>query len=200
MQGQLDAMGDDQRPWAKVEISSNDFLPMDLTSGVVGVPFQAKIFNVGHSPLFNARIRPWAFINNGHPDELIKKETSDCDEFRNDKIDDWNRGALLFPGENVSPGTRGESQIIPGIPQDMIKALTPDKDGSRSFQFFVYGCVDYLFKPGGDTHQTRFLYRVGHIVDTATGPAISFGFSTTDTIPAERIRYYPSPVGGSEAD
>lgn len=105
MQGQLDAMEADQRPWIKVEPNVGE-LPVDLTHGVGGLPFHAnyKLTNTGHSPAFNVRVAPYSFVPTEGKYDMFAEQHERCEQSRTEPLDNWARGYILFPGDSVIDG------------------------------------------------------------------------------------------------
>jgi hypothetical protein len=99
MQGQLEEMQVEQRPWVKVDLEVASGLRFGETSATFDL--RAKVQNVGHSPAFNLNFWPKAILWNATlsmADDLLKAR---CDEMTAQLFTmpmvAW--GKLLFPGE-----------------------------------------------------------------------------------------------------
>jgi hypothetical protein len=202
MQGQLDESRAEQRPWAKLDIRTAKFPPFDPAGdarGVAAIPISAVITNVGHSPLFGARIRSWPFLPGISGDDFFVAWKKDCADFRNaNRSDRWDQGAFLFPSDNFTGDNPLAGPQIPGIKRDLLNRVKPGKDGRRAVAVYVYGCVNYSFTASGDVHQTRFLVQM--IKDHGGAQTVDPLFDLSELVQPNEIIFIPGPGGGREAD
>jgi hypothetical protein len=200
IKGQLDVMADDQRPWAKIEVSTEGLpLPFDPIHGVTAIPYIPKITNVGRLPLFNEKNRAWAFVPSATSGDPIAQWARDCDAFRSLKEEsDWDHGRVLFPGDSTGNEEYGTTGPIPGISRTVLNNVPIGADGKRQINIYVYGCVNYTFAPdGGKVHQTGFLFRLAHETDAGF---LDSRFDISEILPPSKIRYIHGPGGGMRAD
>jgi hypothetical protein len=200
IQGQLNIMKDEQRPWAKIDIRTADFPPFDPT-GVPAIPILPVITNVGHSPLFGAKIRSWAFLPGISGEDFFASWKKDCDKFRKeDRSDRWDQGAFLFPEEYFTGGTPLVGPLMPGIGRDILNSVKAGKDGRRVVAIYVYGCVNYSFTGTGEVHQTRFLVRMIRNHSAGAQTSRDSVFDLSEMVQPNEIMFIPGPGGGRDAD
>jgi hypothetical protein len=152
IQGQLDAMRSEQRPWARVDIHTANFPPFDPTGdprGVAAIPISSTITSAGHAPLFGAKARSWPFIVGTSGEDFFVAWKKDCAKFRTeDREDPWDQGALLFPGDSFTDGNLMVGPKMPGIILKTLDKVKKWSDGKRVVAIYVYGCVNYSFTAG----------------------------------------------------
>ena len=217
MQGQLDAMEAEQRPWVKIQklepyqwpiypwVRATPNVPMTpqrpASAGLVFSPdvgFIALDFvleNVGHSPAFEIRVAVGQFFGlTEQKTDLAKEEqqrcaTLDMDPPRPMVAESANLIPVLFPGDEASNTNPG----VFILRTQLDKLEDQDKNG---FQIVFYGCVRYKFANLKEPHQTSFAYQVAHLVDapTSTGKATDFFFKFGEDIPVDRILLRPQPM------
>jgi hypothetical protein len=199
MQGQLDAMEADQRPWIKVETETyDDFRP----TKIVVPPIKFILTNVGKSPAFNVQVFPRAFaMATGH-DDLFKEQKEWCGRYRKQRnaggnVLDDNQGIIIFPNEKAPWEKQGGILGAGVIQSDIAKYSYADEQGRKTLSLWIYGCVLYDFGRPGTTHQTAYVYRIAHLVHRAElETAMTFATYLDEVIPKADIMLFPIGVNG----
>lgn len=207
MQGQVDAMLADQRPWLKVSVKIrapfsivvDAKAPSKLVFG--SLPLDVSISNVGRSPAFNVQYGVWGFLEKPGRDVMAQMKIS-CERMRTQPLDNPSRGAIIFPNDSINPDDFGfGGSLVAGFSSDDLKeALSKDAQGEH-FGFWIYGCVDYVFGQPQQHHQTGFLYRVGKIIDRPGLPqGLTFQLDPLESSPADHLRLFPNPSSTVQTD
>jgi hypothetical protein len=154
MQGQLDAMETDKRPWIRAEVSivgPIQFVEWNGKRGInVGLKFDLK--NYGGMPAVNARTQPRIAPHPGNTrrQELDSPQKDACDFARTQAKENPIGGIPIFPGEtsflDLGVGTMGIYEA----------------DGANLFS--IYGCVDYSYSDKMRYGQTGFRMILGQNV------------------------------------
>ena len=154
MQGQLDEMHAEQRPW----VYANSVTPAGhiiLTDGRYVIPLKFSITNTGHLPAFFVTPTTSAAVIAVGSGSTLAIRNDVCNDYRNsaDKI-----GTTVFPGQTVSHGgfTAGD---YPSVPKSEWDAIAGPK------MLIVFGCIDYQFPTKPGHHQSRFAFAVGKLAD-----------------------------------
>jgi hypothetical protein len=185
MQGQLDAMEADQRPWIYLpgtEIAS----PLHIDAKGAFVVLQFHPTNVGKTPGKFAFIEGSFFALSPDGREILKS-WKPCNDLRNQSRSSLNHGGTLFPNEN--------RVLIHGftlIPEEIVRV----RDG-KAGSVMITGCIDYLFESGERHHQTRFIYELDR--PTPGRPFAPIKFELGD-IPAAELVLGVNPNVANDAD
>jgi hypothetical protein len=204
MQGQLDAMKADQRPWVKIQNLEPYQSPIDpqlaglrfygSPMGVLPLDFLLK--NVGHSPAFDVRVAVGQFFGYAEQKtDLAKEEQERCAAVdtayppRPMVVESANLIPVLFPGDEASDTNTG----LFILPTQLNKL---EDQGKNGFQLWFYGCIRYKFANSKEPHQTSFAHQVAHIVDAPVPPgkAMDVFFKFGEDTPADQIRLRPQPM------
>jgi hypothetical protein len=158
MQGQLDAMVADQRPWiaSNVAVSGVRFFD-DKT---MGISFNFKLINFGRYTARNIQIIPEVHPIKTGPWEFSDAQKAACQRARKSADQDKGGGVTIFPGE-ISTIPIGTS--VPGL--EIAEASSPAKD---RIVFAVFGCIDYTFSSMESHGQTGFRFILGRRIDNST--------------------------------
>lgn len=217
IQGQLDAMDADQRPWIKVEkiepLSYPKFQGMEFGGlefakpDFVGfLPLHIEIKNVGHSPAFNIQVGVWPFYGYGQKDlNLPKVERERCDTISKNLMpmpivtDGANYIRVLFP-DSIAPYDNAALGLLPDDIKKFSYGEAPEK---KVFQLWFYGCVIYNINGSLKPHQTSFAYRVGHkvkAVGTPDGAAEDVTFKPWESIPSALLIFEQRPTAAGDTN
>jgi hypothetical protein len=203
MQGQLDAMEADQRPWVKIQKLEPYKSPIPELGGLrfngspnVGfLPLDFLLKNVGHSPAFQIRLAVGQFFGYAEQKtDLAKEEQERCAALdtayppRPMVVESANLIPVLFPGDEAP-----DNNTVLAILRTQLDKLDEGKNG---FQLWFYGCIRYKFADLKEPHQTSFAYQVVHIIDAPVPPgkAMDVVFKFGEDIPADQIRLRPQPM------
>jgi hypothetical protein len=205
MQGQLDAMEADQRPWLKIQNLEPYKSPIDpqlaglrfYGSDAFGfLPRHFLLKNVGRSPAFEIRVAVGQFFGYAEQKtDLAKEEQERCAALdtayppRPMVVESANLIPVLFPGDEAP-----DDNIPLAILRTQLDQL--EDQGKNGFQLWFYGCIRYRFTDLKEPHQTSFAYQVVHIVDAPVPPgkAMDLFFKFGEDIPADQIRLRPHPM------
>jgi hypothetical protein len=184
MQGQLDEMQAEQRPW----VYAVDVEPagkITLEDGKYFIPLKFTVKNTGHLPAFSVEPKTGATpLMMGNSVRTIKNTV--CDEYRESPVDKGN-GATVFAGQTISRGGfTGDD--YPRVEKKIWDSLTGDK------LIIIYGCIDYQFPAKPGHHQSRFSFAVGQRRDQ--GILARIGDLPSDPTTVE-IRLLPVNIEGS---
>lgn len=164
MQGQLDAMEVDQRPWVSVTTELNGPLAIRRkpTGELDGIIFSVKLLvkNVGRSPAMNLHLVADSSL--GDNDPLIFQNIS-CENAK--KNNNPILTSTVFPGETLPPFINSFSYDANSVD----RAKTQLKGAIRPV---IYGCVTYTFPNRPEPHQTGFAIRLSakdSVLDLANG-------------------------------
>jgi hypothetical protein len=205
MQGQLNAMEADQRPWMKIEKLAPYISPIDPRIGglrfsgpnTVGfLPLNFLLKNVGHSPALDVRVGIGQFFGHAqNKPDLAKEEQANCAALDNAfpptplVVDNTTFIRVIFPDDEVSYN----SIALAVLPAQLDKL---EDHGEKGFPLWFYGCIRYTFANSKEPHQTSFAYMVAQIVDASIpgGKAMDLAFKLGEDIPAERILFEARPM------
>lgn len=202
MQGQLNEMTLEQRPWIRVKPVISGPFEFQGTWGETPIAAPVRFFlkNVGHSPAFNVRLVAWGFLS-GVGKDLLAEQKSHCDLLRAKPLDDAGRGAILFPEEDIpAEETNGGIDSFPVLSASDIATYLARNGQNQGVDFWIYGCADYAFGREMTHHQTPFIYRLGHAVRVnGVVKGATLGIDPENT-PKSDLFILPSPSSGREAD
>jgi hypothetical protein len=153
MQGQLDAMNREQRPWvtfSKIAVGS-DFTYN--TSGV-GISLDFSLKNVGHSPAFNVSI--WPTLVLGNIADPLRAQREYCNDLVARNMTDG--GITLFPDQELIPWKHGAS-----VGADDLKRAREAWQGSSLISPYMVGCILYRIDGVTAERQTGFIYEIDRI-------------------------------------
>jgi hypothetical protein len=205
MQGQLNAMEADQRPWVKIQKLEPYQSPIGPALGglmfrgshdVGFLPLHFLLKNVGRSPAFEIRVAVGQFFGYAEQKtDLAKEEQKRCAALdtayppRPMIVESTNLIPVLFPGDEAP-----DDNIPLAILRTQLDQL--EDQGKNGFQLWFYGCIRYRFTDLKEPHQTSFAYQVVHIVDAPVPPgkAMDLFFKFGEDIPADQIRLRPQPM------
>ena len=151
MQGQLDAMYNDQRPWVSVDPIIASKLRYDDNG--IGVTIDLRLKNPGRSPAMNVRADGKMTFAHKLSDHL-RAQRELCDSLP------------LSPQNNlIFPGTDPVSQWMPftGGREEVAKARSATAIPDRMIAPYLIGCVRYEFGADNSKHRTGFLYQLMHV-------------------------------------
>lgn len=185
MQGQVDEMRAQQRPWVFAE-KPKFVKPITRNSaGVWEVTIEFELQNIGHLPAMNAVPivqSPMPTYNDG---DIIEK-------FQNKQCKERSDGAWLVTGETIFPSQKVKRPITIGIwPEDRAIALAK----INHVDPWIIGCIAYL-APDKTVHFTRFAYIVSQEDD---GYRTKWLPIDDGSVPPDRIRVEPISAKGSFA-
>jgi hypothetical protein len=190
MQGQLNAMEADQRPWIKIDVFPGALQvvlgPTDDNGPWLMFHPHFKMTNIGKSPAFNARSFVQGFIvGENHSDPLSEQKLM-CEKIRSEKVDnDWAKGTVLFPGDYITEYMGGgASQAVGFVGKNALRYMK-NINGKMSFSFYIVGCVDYAYGTELKRHQTGFVYEIYHLTDAG---GLDSAFDASQSVPEEMIR------------
>jgi hypothetical protein len=194
IQGQLDVMKSDQRPWIKVEAEIWSDLTFQGDIGALPVRFFLK--NVGKYPAFDADVWIKTFLMaDGHTD-LFEEQRKYCASTRafggrksNDVIN-GTHGVFLFPDEKI-PWLPDGTIVSGGVGPGEIKEFSKVIDGKRQINIWIYGCATYDQGRPDTVHQTGFVFQLARRVKP--GGPISYSFSPDDPVPKDLLLLFPAP-------
>ena len=190
MQGQLNEMQADQRPWVKIDVLPRSLLVSG--EGVAELQYSYRIKNIGNGVAVGARIVARAIISSQLPANmdiaqgLAMIQESICTDFiaskETETEDKMRSGVILFPNEQYPENSNDLSDngfwgvsYIPesGVPRPVIKGVRADW-----FTLYLVGCVTYQLRLEPGRHQTGFIYRVVNLIPTVDyGQDIKIGAS-----------------------
>lgn len=186
MQGQLDEMRDEQRPWLSADVIISDTIVFDEMG--IRVPFGFVVKNTGKEPAFHANKDVNIYFDRTIVGSGSTEETQDADcQFANSAEHFGNGDSgidyTIFPGDSI-PMT--ETPIIKRA--DALRARQPD--GTLTSPISGIVCITYYFANKKRHHTTyRFWinYRKGGTPD----------FGTISTVTPDILKIIPL---GSYAD
>jgi len=153
MQGQLDTMQADQRPWVYVTNAIIEEPGPTFTKAGMYISIRFTYKNAGHTPAKLALIFSEAHVVNNA--EYVKPSFQACEVRRKKPREALVDGTAVFPNQD---GTQRTYATI--APQNVAR-LKFETDAT----IVVTGCIDYLFPVGPEHHETRFFYEL-----VRTGP------------------------------
>lgn len=160
MQGQLDAMVADQRPWVFIQKASI-VSPLVYDNSGLNITLQWQIKNSGKTTAFNVSSHAFLLIASDEDDISPRKFARElCDQDRSigntrRQIFDINSsfGYILKPEGIIEE----PSNTFSLERKDVEAALSKAKVKGLVYPQII-GCVDYQFKSGGEHHQTGFVF------------------------------------------
>jgi hypothetical protein len=194
---QLTVMEDDQRPWIAVDVKPTGhffFHPDD--SGAL--PVQITPSNVRKSPAFNIEPVAWGYLISEKSNDINHEQRRRCELVRNRKPsrDDIGNLSVVFPGQ-ITKWHEHAGNIAAWFSGEQFRTHHRTVNGKQVIDFWVFGCVDYMFGEPKKQHQTGFIYRVGIIRDEV----FSFDIEPQGgDIPAESLRFVTAPYATGRID
>jgi hypothetical protein len=213
MQGQLNAMEAEQRPWIATTIE----LAGDLIIGNQGAQIKVKytLENTGHAPAFNVVPIPSIVANVTYtggfmtifpqmnffgPVDPIKEVKHLCDKYAPNLSDALQRGVTILFGNTIFPQktfTKTEGAIIdfqplPNVPPSL--TVTPPRyimDGSA----YLASCVDYRVGEGTVHHQTGDVFFLDRVSPDDPQKTISIDLPKSEVIHKDDLRLFPEALG-----
>ena len=140
------------RPWIGIEVSVSDPLTYDGRAAHIGFNFIPK--NVGRSPAQSIWIWPTLIVG-GMGSDVREEEKHLCEHAiaQNQPSQvPWSK-YTLFPNEFYS------QKISLELPAEKITSFTHEREVGL-IPILLVGCVDYVFGPASQHHQTGFIYEV----------------------------------------
>ena len=203
MQGQLNEMQAEQRPWLRVDVTPGDFVVLN-PPGTVAYPtivFNPHfiITNVGKSPAFNALLSFTGWSDVVSRDDSYRAQAEICENIARQPSAERHDGRIMFPAdhfnEELGPAKQEVAFMGPNFAKGLIK-----KDQEWPMHFKVIGCVDYLFGAPLERHQTGFIYDVYRVegIEARVGPFhgsefLNPTFDPSKSVPAADVRMWPGP-------
>jgi hypothetical protein len=174
MQGQLDAMETDKRPWLRSDLFLVNPIIFSDWNGNKGISVRTKINlkNYGQAPAINVRVFPEIATHPGNTkrQELDGPQQVACQRARTRANENPVGGVAIFPGETY--------------PDEQVTGISGIYRTDDPILFSVFGCVDYSY--GSERHgQTGFRMLLGREVK---GRILGLPFIEGE------IRPYPEPI------
>jgi hypothetical protein len=192
MQGQLDAMEADQRPWIKPILQIVGF--KFTGAGDAEITYLVNFKNVGKSPAQNIKSRiAAAVMTEKTAIRSVDEERNQCKLAGKDSAETVLPGIFLFPGEDAPEliGGRGVGRAYVSAAEFAKGWPTP-----KSLVFKLVGCFDYSFpKESGRHGQTGFAYIISRKASDGSGHRTGFVPSVGD-IPVDQVSFEPDPFSG----
>jgi hypothetical protein len=185
MQGELNEMRGEQRPWISVVVDPASDL--SITENLVSLDLGFKMNNTGKTPASFAWPEKKVIPNivGTRPGSIAIPEW--CDNMKINEIASSTPvlgGVAIFPGEIVNL-----TETI-NIERSSIEYYKPYTDQSpHMIGPLVAGCVRYKSIIGGEWHQTGFIYTIGYVSSQSTrvkAIAVNNGI-----IPLQNLRLVP---------
>jgi hypothetical protein len=191
MQGQLNEMRDEQRPW----VSATAEPASDFTLDDAGAHFQVKFVlnNSGHSPALRAWVIPNMYpLRQGiNP---IDEQKARCDKLRK-RNPTRVLGITIFPGkpENTTMGLETMDRTSINL------ALSERASVDKFIIPVIGGCVVYEYGTGDIVHETGFIYKISRV--DAANPTARFQIDpSVKVISMGDIEMESDATGGNFAD
>jgi hypothetical protein len=148
MQGQLDAMETDQRPWIQPKMQLVGF--RFTKDSDAELTYFLDYWNVGKSPARNIFSRVVAVVETH--ENAIKStddERAQCALARKDSENRFIQGIFLFPGQSAPPLIGGA-----GVGRAYVTSTEYSKalPGPDKLLFKLVGCIDYSYSKDGRIH------------------------------------------------
>jgi hypothetical protein len=193
MQGQLDEMKADQRPWVSNDIEAASDLTFDDSGGILR--FRYTLRNIGRSPAFN--VNAWPIILPSTPSRnilvtdptrILKEHCIDVerkikDLLQGDFFVAW--GSILYPGEHIIVEEVAKYDIPKTDPQHFLTMIP------ASGPLYVISCIDYQSSIDGVHHQVGELYFL-----TANGSDLWSG--SRDKVSKATLGLRPAQIWGTK--
>ncbi|MGA2886194.1 MAG: hypothetical protein ABSE80_13785 [Halobacteriota archaeon] len=158
MQGQLDEMQADRRPWLREKITRvGNF---DISDQRVSFDFSAQVVNIGKSPAYSLGIAIDILpMDNFGPDksELLKGQKFQCSIAEHWSRGDTHANITIFP-DDFSPIVY-DLPINKVVPTDKFVIKTRPDNGIIIVPVLI-GCIAYKFRDDGPYHYTMFAYDI----------------------------------------
>ncbi|HUZ33537.1 MAG TPA: hypothetical protein VMV19_15755 [Xanthobacteraceae bacterium] len=194
MQGQLDTMAADQRPWIKPVFQ---IIGLKFTdSGDAEITYLSNFKNVGKSPAQNIKSRIVVTVMTKKTAiQSVNEEMEQCRLAAKDSasVEGIMPGIFLFPGEEAPEliGGRGAGRAYVSTAE-----FSKGWPAPKSLVFKLIGCFDYLFsKESRRRGQTGFAYIISRKATDGSGHLMGFLPSIGD-IPIDQIFFAPDPFSG----
>ena len=192
MQGQLDTMEADQRPWIKATIQLTALRFTE--AGDAEITFNQNFKNIGKSPAQNIKERIGAVaVTESTAIRSIDEERTQCELAAKDSAEDVLPGLFLFPDEEAPEALIGGK----GIGRAYVTASEFAKawPNPKTLIFKLIGCIDYSFSSNGRHGQTGFAFIISRKVPNELGHETGF-IPGKEAIPPEQIIFRPDPFSG----
>ena len=192
MQGQLDEMQADDRPWIKTTVQFT--APINFNSPRTLTQITVTIKNVGNSPAFDVEPVAWGYVM--HRNHLDPSENlfSACNIYEPSARLNQSSGYVLFPGDFMS-----YTRHISLQPSALKQAIFQFK-GKNVVSLFIAGCVGYTSGATADAHKTGFIIQVLRTLENSDIPSRSFPFiEPAGIVPLNSVGYRTSLNNGSYA-
>ena len=193
MQGQLEEMVLDQRPWIHFDGLPKIVGPLEMSSPrVASLDIAFAVTNTGKNPARRVDISydliPGEFFGN-----YLFYQTKVCaGALAPKEAGTIDTEYTLFPGQQLAL-TR--TVVMVGLD----KMYVPDDQRRIKISPALVGCITYRFLANDDPHQTGFIYEIwrkGHSRDNERG----FELTWDDAIQAADLYVRDSPVGNGPAN
>jgi hypothetical protein len=187
MQGQLDAMATDQRPW--VQIKPTSIGPFSFAESLVNFQMTVVFVNTGKSPAIN--VRQWSEMLPGSKN-YFNEQNDFCAIAETTQRDANN--PTVFP--NDSSTTQGLSFSVQGSNAGSFKILF--QPSTTYVMPEIIGCVTYETTFDNKSHHTRFAFDIGKV--WAPDGGFSRILPQEQTIQPVDMRLHYSPFARNTAD
>jgi hypothetical protein len=203
MQGQLNEMQAEQRPWLRVDATPGDFVVLD-PPGTVAYPtivFNPHfiITNVGKSSAFNALLSFTGWSDVVSRDDPHRAQAKICELLARQPTAERHDGRIMFPGDHFNEELGSAKQNVGFMGPDFAKGLIK-KNQEWPMHLKVIGCVDFLFGSPPEHHQTGFIYDVYRVegIEARAGPFhgsefLNPTFDASKSVPAADVTMWPGP-------
>jgi hypothetical protein len=180
MQGQLDTMEADQRPWVFVA-GADPARDLFLVNGEAFVSVKFQLKNAGRKPARFASI-VGEFITRGETRDEVQKGWGACDQAKLKSENEFLAGTAVFPGQDVT-----QLHVFHMSKDDVDFDRAATEQNRFMMAPVIVGCVDYVFEKNNRHHQTRFVFEV----DRKGPDSISF--------PRDRSHRRQCPIRGDRS-
>ena len=150
MQGQLSAMGYDQRPWVSNDpiITSN----LTFTENGISISIDLRLKNPGKTPALNAS-PSGEMVFTLKENDLVRTQNKACEMAR------ISAGYVVFPGNDPISQLMGFS----GGKDEVAKAKAASTFPDQLIRPIIVGCISYVFGADNSRHETGFRYHLMHV-------------------------------------
>jgi hypothetical protein len=196
MQGQLDIMELDQRPWVFVA-SAQPIRDLSFVDGKAYAAIELQLKNAGRRPARFASIEG-EFIIRGNSEGEVRKGWGACERAKRKPVGQFLAGTAVFPGQDVP-----QAHVFTMSSEDIAKwKVEYERAASEQKPFtmapIIVGCVDYVFEADNRHHQTRFVFEADR-----HGPD-SFSFLAIDpnggNVPLKEFALAKNPALADDPD
>jgi hypothetical protein len=199
MQGQLDVMEAEQRPWVYIfsaePRSDLYFNVSDKIGALVFLKFTLK--NAGKKPARFAVIEGEFLMRDGTAADT-RKGWGTCDKMRTKKAEEFLAGTAVFPDQVVE-----QSHRFVMSKEDVAKwsadfARADSEKSNLILAPMIVGCIDYVFERENVHHQTRFVFEIDKN-STGLNPFVAIN-PAAGNVPQREVAMAKNPGLADEPD